>query len=121
VVDDDVAIGDSLALLLDFWGYDTRVVYDAEAALETGPVYRPRIVLIDISLPRMDGYQLARCLREESGGQELVLIAMTGHSDDAHRCRSVQAGLDYHLVKPVDPDELQKLLAALSATAEGIG
>lgn len=121
VVDDDAAAADSLGLLLDYWGFEARVVYDAETAMATVPIYRPRIVLMDISLPRADGYELAKRLREEPGAQDLVLVALTGHSDDAHRCRSAQAGLDYYLVKPVDPDELQQLLASLRPTTEENG
>jgi signal transduction histidine kinase len=115
VVDDNRDGAESLAMLLRLWGHEVRVAYDGPSALRLAEAERPEVVLLDIGLPGMDGYQVARRLRERSGGARQLLVALTGYGQGEDRRRSQQAGFDHHLVKPLDPDELQRLLTARAA------
>jgi PAS domain S-box-containing protein len=109
VVDDNVDAADSLALLLKLSGQETRVAYDGPTALLVAEAFRPQLVLLDIGMPGMDGYEVARRLREQ--GRKVPLVAVTGWGQEEDRRRSREAGFDHHLVKPVDPSALQQLLA----------
>jgi CheY-like chemotaxis protein len=117
VVDDSRDGADTLAMLVRLWGHDVRVAYDGVDGLQTARAYRPQVVLLDLGLPRLDGYDLAEQLH---GGRELPevrLIAVTGMAGEAQQARCAGAGFDDYLVKPVDPDQLQRLLAALARQA----
>jgi len=115
VVDDNVDAADSLAMLFTIAGHDARVAYSSEVALELATEYRPDFVLLDIGLPGMDGYEVARRLRQRSELENLRLIALTGYGQDTDRARSVEAGFDHHVVKPVEFESLSSLLASLAA------
>src|SRR5512141_610241 len=110
VVEDDEDVASSLAMLLDLWGHHTQVMRDAGAVVAAVQSYRPNVVLMDIGLPRISGYELAQQLRDRYGARNPVLVAMTGYGDDEHRRQSEASGFQHHLVKPVDPDVLQALL-----------
>ena len=112
VIDDSVPAAQSMGRVLELWNHEVRICYDAASALETARAFRPEVVLSDISLPGMDGYQLAAQLRRLPGMGEARLIAITGHgtSDDSPRAR--EAGFDLHLLKPVSPDALAEILSA---------
>ncbi|WP_148591937.1 PAS domain-containing hybrid sensor histidine kinase/response regulator [Aquisphaera giovannonii] len=110
IVDDNVDLARSLARLLTLLGHEVRMAYDGEAGLEEARSFRPDVVLLDIGLPRMDGYQVARLLREEDCGRDARIIAITGYGHDEDRRRSREAGIDYHLVKPIDYRSLMPLL-----------
>jgi CheY-like chemotaxis protein len=112
-VDDSRDAADSLGMLLKYLGADVQVVYDGPSALKALALYRPAVVLLDIGMPGMDGYELAQRIRQEPAWQKLVLIALTGWGLEEDRRRSRAAGIDHHLVKPVDADALQGLLASL--------
>src|SRR5262249_50697411 len=103
VVDDNVDAADSLTLLLRLYGHDVRTVHDGFAALEAARTFRPEIVLLDIGLPGMDGYEVARRLRNNGDGYPFVLAAISGYGQERDLARSRQAGFDQHLVKPIDP------------------
>jgi len=115
VVDDNVSSAQSLALVLKLEGYDVQVAHDGAVVLEAARRFRPEVVLMDIGLPGMDGYQLARRLRQEQdlGAGIALLVAVTGYAEDEARRRSHEAGFDHHLVKPIDPDALLALLSSL--------
>ena len=115
VVDDNVDSADSIAMLLQVSGHDVRVAYSGPDALERAAEYQPDIVLLDIGLPGMDGYEVARRLRAHTQLEKVKLIAVTGYGQDADRLQSQEAGFDYHLVKPVDAQKLQDLLVELMA------
>jgi signal transduction histidine kinase/ActR/RegA family two-component response regulator len=115
VVDDSVDAAQSLALVLRGWGYNPRVVYDGIAALEAVDLSAPDLVLMDIGMPGMDGYQVATHLRRDHSSDELTLVALTGYGQDEDRNRALEVGFDYHMVKPVDPNDLKDLLAYIEA------
>ena len=111
VVDDNVDAAESLALLLRLEGHDVRVAHDGPAALAAVEAEPPDLVFLDIGMPVMNGYDVARRLRQRPGLEHLLLVAMTGWGQEEDRRRSQEAGFDHHLVKPVEPDALHQLLA----------
>jgi CheY-like chemotaxis protein len=114
LVDDNVDAANTLAMLLELQGYQVSVAYEAKDALERAVTQAPGICLLDIGLPDMDGYELARRLRASPATRDAVLIALTGYGQAQDRERSVLAGFDHHLVKPVEIDRLTALLAQIS-------
>jgi CheY-like chemotaxis protein len=113
VVDDNVDAAVSLGMLLKLAGQEVRVAYDGPAALRQAVEFRPALVLLDIGMPGMDGYEVCRRLRRESGLDKTTLVALTGWGQDEDRRRSHNAGFDHHIVKPVEPSALQRLLDEL--------
>lgn len=114
VADDNADAANSLGKLLSrFYGQDVRVAHDGPSALEVAREFRPEFALLDIGMPGMDGYEVARRLREMPEAEGAVLVALTGWGQDSDRQRSAQAGFDRHLVKPVEPEALRGLLADL--------
>jgi len=114
VVDDNVDAADLLSDALADLGYQTRTAYDGPSALEAAAAFEPDIALLDIGLPAMDGYELARRLRGRlPSGKPLLLIAVTGYGRDADRRQTHDAGFDGHMVKPIN-------LAGLAATLQGL-
>jgi signal transduction histidine kinase/ActR/RegA family two-component response regulator len=109
VVDDNIDAADMLSSLLASLGHDVRVAHDGVEALEEAARHAPEIVLLDIGLPRMDGLEVARRMRED-GGRSAELVAVTGYGHDEDRRRSEEAGFDHHLVKPIDLGVLEALL-----------
>lgn len=115
VVDDDPAVAESMVMLLEVVGHDVRSAASGDAALELARSFRPQVVLLDIGLQGMDGYEVARRLRsEQAAGEALYLMAVTGYGHEDARARCEAAGFDRHLVKPVPPHTLCKLLAEIS-------
>ena len=117
VVDDNVDSADSLALLLRLMNHDVQTAYDGQKALEAARSHRPQLMLLDIGLPRLDGYEVARRLRQDEVHRDVFLIAMTGYGLEEDRRRSHEAGFNAHLVKPVDLDALTALLTKLPLAA----
>jgi PAS domain S-box-containing protein len=111
VADDNQDAADSLAMILDMAGHDVRVVHDGCAALSVAQTFRPDTVLLDIGMPQLNGYEVARALRQEPWGTAITLIALTGWGQERDRQRAVDAGFDRHLTKPIDPDALEALLS----------
>ena len=112
VVDDNIDSAESLSTLLDMLGCQTRAAHDGQAALVAAGEFHPHAVLLDIGLPLLSGHEVARELRRQPGGANLLLIAMSGWGQDDDRRKSHQAGFDHHLVKPVDLDEVNALIEA---------
>jgi len=110
VVDDNRDSADSIAMLLKLLGAEVHVVYDGPGALQAVDAFQPSVVLLDIGLPSMDGYEVARRIRERPELNALTLIALTGWGQTEDRARSKAAGFQHHLVKPADPVVLQTLL-----------
>jgi two-component system CheB/CheR fusion protein len=115
VVEDNVDAAESLATLLRVWGHDVQVVHDGLQALDAARGRRPEVVLLDIGLPGLDGYQVARRLREDLGLGGALLVAMTGYGQPEDRRRSREAGIHHHFVKPVEPFVLRNLLADVAS------
>ncbi len=113
VVDDNVDSADSLGELLRMSGYHVRVAHDGVAALEAVHSLRPDVVLLDIGLPGLDGYEVARRLRAHPDNAAMLLVAVSGYGQEEDRIRSRQAGFDHHLVKPVDFPTLEKVMTVV--------
>ncbi len=111
VVDDNVDAAQSLAMLLQVSGHEVRTAHDGPTALQLAQTWPPQAVLLDIGLPRMDGYEVARRLRQQPAMENALLVALTGYGQEEDRRRALEAGFNAHLVKPADADELRHLLA----------
>jgi PAS domain S-box-containing protein len=119
VVDDNRDGADSLSMMLKIMGNDIRTAYDGEEAVAASVEYRPDVILLDLGLPKLTGFEACRRIRALPGGKEVVIIAQTGWGQQEDRRRTHEAGFDYHMVKPVDPQALMKLLGEFqAATAE---
>jgi two-component system CheB/CheR fusion protein len=114
VVEDNHDQADSLAIILRAWGYDVRVAYDGLEALSIVTQFAPNVILTDIGLPGMDGFQLAEKLRRLAETKNALLVAVTAYSDPVTRRRSTAAGIKRHFVKPLDLDAIKKVLAERS-------
>jgi CheY-like chemotaxis protein len=112
VVDDNVDAAAMLAELLPLWGHQARVAHGGPEALSLAAEFRPDVVLLDLGLPGMDGYEVARRLRATLGSSPPRLVALTGFGGEDDRRQTHAAGFAHHVTKPVDADELQRLLAA---------
>jgi PAS domain S-box-containing protein len=119
VVDDNRDEVESLAMLLQLGGHETHIAHDGLEAVEAAKALQPDVILLDIGLPGLNGYEAARRIREQQKDKRIVLVALTGWGKDDDRRRSKQAGFDAHLVKPVDPTTLGKLLDELGAGPRG--
>jgi CheY-like chemotaxis protein len=115
IVDDNEDAANSLAMLLKLSGHETAPVYSAADALSRAAAFRPDVVLLDIGLPGMDGYEVAQQMRELPGLRNVRLVAVTGYGRSEDRIRARDAGFDDHLVKPVEFALLEQTLAAFRA------
>jgi CheY-like chemotaxis protein len=118
VVDDNEDSARSLARLLKMTGHEACTAHDGGKAVEVAEQHRPEVILLDIGLPVMNGYDVARAIRGRPWGGDVAIVALTGWGQDADRRRSKESGIDHHLVKPVDPAELERLLAELQDRPE---
>ncbi len=114
VVDDNLDAADMLVMMLQMFGHEVKAAYSGQSALATAFEYEPDVVLLDIGLPDMNGYEVARQLRQHAQTMGMRLIALTGYGQDSDRQQAEEAGFDHHLVKPVPPQKLQELLATLA-------
>ena len=117
VADDNLDALESLAALLALNGHEVHRAQDGAAALQAAMRHRPEVIFLDIGMPQMDGYEVARRIRAHEWGKEMLLIAVTGWGQESDRQRSFAAGFDFHLVKPVDLEKLNQLLSKVSAVA----
>jgi CheY-like chemotaxis protein len=111
VADDSRDLAESLGMLLELAGHEVRLAYDGQEALEVADRFRPDVMLLDIGLPRLDGFEVASRLRQDHRHDRMLLMAVTGYGMDSDRDRALAAGFDHHLVKPVDPKLLRDLIA----------
>jgi two-component system, chemotaxis family, CheB/CheR fusion protein len=116
VVDDNRDSADSLATLLRLTGHEVHIAHDGLEALERAAAFQPEVILLDIGLPRLNGYEAARRIREQQRHKAPTLVALTGWGQEEDRRRTKEAGFDAHLVKPVDFAALTKLLAESRAS-----
>jgi PAS domain S-box-containing protein len=117
VVDDNHDAAESLGILLTLLGVETQTAHDGRSALEALDTFAPSVMLLDLGMPGMDGYEVAERTRQHPNGRKITIIALTGWGQERDRRRSQEAGIDHHLVKPVDLDALRKLLASLPQLA----
>jgi CheY-like chemotaxis protein len=117
VVDDNRDSADTLAALLEAWGHEVRTLYDGPSVSATVAEFRPNVILLDIGLPKMNGYEVAMQLRKSANDRSMTLVAFTGYGQDEDRRRVREAGFDYHLIKPLEPAELEKILDSVIADA----
>jgi CheY-like chemotaxis protein len=111
VVDDNRDTADSTALLLRMIGHEVQVAYDGREAIATARRQAPEFILLDLGLPGMDGYQVATSLKQDVSGSDAIIIVISGYGTLEDRQRSREAGIDHHLLKPVDPRVLLELLS----------
>lgn len=112
VVDDNQDSADSLAMLLQMLGHEVKTANDGEHALEAAAEFRPDVGILDIGLPKVNGYDLAKRIREQPWARDMVLVALTGWGQEQHRRRSAESGFNHHLTKPVEFEVLQQILSA---------
>ena len=113
VVDDNVDSAEMLRSMLELCGHEVRTAFNGAVGLEMALEFQPQVILCDIGLPGMSGYDLAAKLRDKPEFRKTRLIALSGYGQEQDRLRSKEAGFDYHLTKPVEPQMLTDLLASL--------
>jgi CheY-like chemotaxis protein len=113
IVDDSEDGAESLALLLELAGHETHKAHDGLAAVEAAERVRPDAILLDIGLPKINGYEACRRIRNQPWGKHIVLVALTGWGQDEDRQQAQEAGFDVHMVKPVDHDALMEFLTTV--------
>jgi CheY-like chemotaxis protein len=118
VVDDNHDSALSLAMMLSIMGHETRTAHDGESAVSTAESFLPEVVLLDIGLPKLNGYEVAQRIRENVWGRSMFLIAVTGWGQEEDRQRSSEVGLNVHMVKPVEPAALERLLTELRSKTD---
>ncbi|WP_308937123.1 response regulator [Duganella sp. BJB1802] len=112
VVDDNRDAADSLAALLELEGFDVRPVYDGAGAVAMAAEQPPDMIIMDLGMPGMDGYETARAIRQRPGAERILMIALTGWGQSDARRRTGEAGFDHHLVKPVELEQILRLAGA---------
>src|SRR5439155_4211626 len=117
LVEDHQDPAESLAAMLEGWGHEVQVAFDGLAALRAVAALAPDVVLSDLGLPSLDGYEFARRLRQQPGFGRVLLVALSGYGREEDKRRSLEAGFDHHLVKPPDMDVLQARLAGVAAAS----
>jgi len=117
VIDDNEDAAEMCATFLELAGQDVRRAYNGRSALALAEAFRPRVALLDIGLPDISGYEVARALRRAPWATNLLLVAVTGWGQDQDKQRALDAGFDHHLTKPIEPDELERLLQSIAHRA----
>ena len=120
IVDDLKDSADSLAKLMELMGHEVHTAYSGEEAVLAAAKFQPDLVLLDIGMPKLNGYDACRHIREQPWGKGMFLIALTGWGQEQDRRRADQAGFNAHIVKPVDPGALVKLLASVPVQREAV-
>ena len=113
VVDDNADSAEAMALLLRLKGHSVETAYDGEEALATADRFRPEAVLLDLGMPKLNGFEVCRQIRQRPWGAGVLMVAQTGWGQAQDRARTLEAGFDAHLTKPIDPDAVQAMLVAL--------
>ena len=121
IVDDNVDAAETLVMMLELLGQTTYQAHDGRAALEAASRFKPQIVVMDIGLPGLSGYEVVKRMRSELGMRETYIVALSGYGSEEDRRKSVEAGFDSHFVKPLDPSALPQILAAAAIRGDGPG
>ena len=117
VVDDNHDTADVLAAILKLSGHDVRSLYDGPSAIKTALEFLPHVILMDVGLPQLDGYEVAKKIRELPTIKDVVMVAVTGYAGTVDRVKSYQAGFNNHLAKPASVEDVQRILATVAAAA----
>ena len=112
IADDNVGAAEMLALVVEAAGHQVRLAADGAEAVRVADGFRPEIILMDLGMPRMDGYEAARQIRSRPWGSKVELVALSGWGQPEDKRRSREAGFDAHLVKPAEPEAINRLLAS---------
>jgi CheY-like chemotaxis protein len=118
VADDNHDVTYTLRLLLEYLGHEVRTARDGFEVLEVADVFNPELLFLDLGMPRMDGFETCRQVREREWGRAAILVALTGWSRQEHRERSREVGFDHHLVKPIDAAVLEGFIAQVQLPAQ---
>ena len=110
VADDNVDAASTLGTLLEIMGHEVRIVHDGKAAVEAAAAFSPDVVLLDIGMPHLNGYEACSGIRMQSSNKDLLIVALTGWTGDNMKERARQAGFDYYLIKPVEIAAIENLL-----------
>ena len=121
IADDNRDAAESMALVLRMIGNDVRTVHDGKHAVEEAEAFAPDVVLLDIGMPLLNGYDAARRMREASWGQDLVLVALTGWGQDDDKKKALEAGFDFHFTKPLEPADLRRIVGMTRAASGSTG
>jgi CheY-like chemotaxis protein len=116
VADDNRDSAESMSVVLQMMGNEVLIVHDGVGAVEAAAQFRPDLILLDIGMPRMNGYEAARRIRDEPWGKQIVLVAVTGWSKAEEKQRADQAGFDHHFTKPVNIVELETLFGRMQSS-----
>jgi DNA-binding response OmpR family regulator len=116
VVDDQIDVADSLVSIVKTWGCETQVVYNGADAIEKATVFRPHVVLLDVMMPGMDGFNVATELRNRC--IEVTIVGVTALGDASFRHRGWDTGFNFYMTKPIDPEKLKKVIVTLARTLE---
>ena len=119
IVEDNADARESLGMLLEMEGHDVRTAQEGDTALKIVAEFRPEVVVLDIGLPKMDGFEVIKRLRARTDGTQPAVIAVTGYGQAEDRRRTQEAGFDHHLTKPVDPKEVMRIVASLGNNRRG--
>jgi CheY-like chemotaxis protein len=114
-VDDNRDAADSMAMLLELMGHEVRIGYGGLDAVDLAETFRPDLLLLDLGMPELNGFEVARRIRAHPWGSQIAIVAMTGWGQEEDRRRSREAGFDHHLIKPADAGQLHTLLASLTS------
>jgi PAS domain S-box-containing protein len=116
IADDNQDAAETLSMLLQMDGHDVKIVHDGRAAVSAFRAFKPEIALLDIGMPELNGYEVARLVREDEFGQAVTLIAVTGWGQERDKERALTAGFNHHFTKPLEPDRINEILRSLSST-----
>ena len=117
VIDDNKDAADSMALLVETAGHRVRTAYDGQEALDLASIFAPDVLLLDLGVPGLNGFEIARRIRRQPWGRKVALIAVTGWGQEQDRQRTAEAGFDAHLIKPVGTADLLRALRSCAPTA----
>lgn len=113
IVDDNREAADALARLIGICGYETRTIYDGQQAVEAAADFNPDMALIDIGMPGLNGYEVAKQIRQQRANVHVIVVAVTGYAQPDDKRRAYESGFDLHVAKPMNVDKLNELLALL--------
>ncbi len=113
IVDDNRDAADTLGILLQLRGMETRVAYDGASAITSAEQFRPHLIFMDLGLPNVSGYEATRAIRMQPCGRDILIVALSGWGATADRAGSRTAGADFHLLKPIAEDQLDAFLSAV--------